>query len=166
MSAYPALALLTGLFMRDSWEALVEKGWTNLLLKIFGVLLIILPVAAVVAINVLPPEDVAVFRNGPRSLYVYLALLFLAGTGFLVMLFKKNKDLALSCFMFFLVFTGFFYSAYYMPLVDRTSKSLTLITDPLGNTRERRRYTPSVLIPPGSYSMSANRSLSCSILRR
>ena len=142
LSAYPALALLTGFYLKDSWETLVEKGWTNLLLKVLSGMLVIVPVAAVVAINVLPEEDVAVFRNGPWSLYVYLSVLFLAACGFLAMLFKRNAGLALSCFMFFLVFTGFFYSAYYMPLVDRTSKSLTLITDPLGDyKRTKKIYT-------------------------
>ncbi len=142
LSAYPALALITGLYLRDSWESLVTKGWTNLLLKIFAGLLICLPVAAMIAINILPGRDVAVFLEGPRSLYVYLAVLILAGVGFLAALFKERHDLAISCFLFFLVFTGFFYSAYYMPLVDRTSKSLTLITDPLGEYKLTKKiYT-------------------------
>ncbi|HOW55259.1 MAG TPA: glycosyltransferase family 39 protein [Syntrophorhabdaceae bacterium] len=142
LPAYPALALLVGLFLRDSWDTLVEKGWTNHLLKVFAALLVLIPVAAIIAINVMPPEDVAVFRNGPGSLYIYLAVLFLAGSSFLTMLFKRKKDLALSSLMFFLIFTGFFYSAYYMPLVDRTSKSLTLITDPLGDhKRTKKIYT-------------------------
>ncbi len=144
LSAYPALALLTGLYLRDAWEGLVAKGWTRLVLAILAGLLILIPVAAVVAINgnMLPEEDVAVFRDGPRSLYVYLGILVLAGCGFLMTLFRKKKDFALSCFLFFLVFTGFFYSAYYMPLVDRTSKSLTLITDALGEYRKTKEiYT-------------------------
>ncbi|MDD3847043.1 MAG: glycosyltransferase family 39 protein [Syntrophorhabdaceae bacterium] len=142
VSAYPALALLTGLYIRDAWDGLVEKGWTNAILKVLAGLFTLVPVAAVVAIYVLPEEDVAVFRDGPMSLYAYLAILFLAGWGFLVMLFKRNRHFALSFFLFFLVFTGFFYSAYYMPLVDRTSKSLTLITDPLGDDKRTKKiYT-------------------------
>jgi len=142
LSAYPALALVTGLYLRDAWETLVARGWTNLLLEILAGLLILIPVGAIVAIHVLPEADVAVFREGPGSLYVYLSILFVAGAGFLVTLLKRKKDLALSCFLFFLVFTGFFYSAYYMPLVDRTSKSLTLITDPLGEYKKTKKiYT-------------------------
>ncbi len=142
LSAYPALALITGLYLRDSWETLVSKQWTNTLLKIFAAQLIILPVAAVIAINILPKEDVAVFLEGPRSLYVYLAILFLGGLGFLAALFKRRHDLALSCCLFFLVFAGFFYSAYYMPVVDRASKSLTLITEPLGEYKATKKiYT-------------------------
>jgi len=134
--------LITGLYLRDSWQSLVSKGWTNTLLKIFACLLVFLPVAAVIAINILPKEDVAVFKEGPWSLYVYLAILLLAGTGFLASLFKKRHDFAISCFLFFVVFSGFFYSAYYMPLVDRTSKSLTLITDPLGEHKTTKKiYT-------------------------
>jgi len=142
LSAYPALALLVGLYIRDAWDRLVERGWTNTVLKVFAVLLALIPIGAIVAMHVLPEEDVAVFRQGPASLYVYLAVLFLAGCGFLVMLLRKNKHFALSFFLFFLVFTGFFYSAYYMPLVDRTSKSLTLVTDALGDyKRTRNIYT-------------------------
>ena len=142
LSAYPALALITGLYLRDSWESLVTKRWTNILLRIFACLLICLPLAAIVAINVLPKEDVAVFREGPWSLYVYLAILLFAGIGFLAALFRKRHDFAISCCLFFMVFAGFFYSAYYMPLVDRTSKSLTLITDPLGEyKRTKKIYT-------------------------
>jgi len=142
LSAYPALALLTGLYIRDAWDGLVERGWTNTVLKALAVLLALIPVGAVIAMYVLPEEDVAVFRDGPLSLYVYLAVLFLAACGFLVMLFKRNRHFALAFFLFFLVFTGFFYGAYYMPLVDRTSKSLTLITDALGDDgRTKRIYT-------------------------
>lgn len=144
LSAYPALALITGLYLRDSWEALVSKGWTNHLLKIFAALLMCLPAAALIAINIniLPKEDVAVFLEGPWSLYVYLAILFLAGAGFLAALFKRLHHFAIACFLFFVVFAGFFYSAYYMPLVDRTSKSLTLITGPLGEHKVTKKiYT-------------------------
>jgi 4-amino-4-deoxy-L-arabinose transferase-like glycosyltransferase len=142
LSAYPALALLTGLYIRDAWDGLVEKNWTNAILKVFAVSLALIPICAVIAMYVLPEEDMAVFRDGPMSVYIYLAILFLTGCGFLVMLFKKNKHFALSFFLFFLVFTGFFYGAYYMPLVDRTSKSLTLITDPLGDDKKTKKiYT-------------------------
>lgn len=138
LSAYPALALLVGLYLKDTWEILVEKGWTNILLKILAALLVVIPVAAVIAINVLPEENVAVFRNGPASLYIYLGILFLGAGGFLAALFRKRHDLAITCFLFFLVFTGFFYGAYYMPLVDRTSKSLTLITNALGEYKKTK----------------------------
>lgn len=142
LSAYPALALITGLYLRDSWQSLVSKGWTNTLLKIFACLLACLPIVAVIAINVLPKADVAVFKEGPWSLYVYLAILMLAGAGFFASLVKKRHDFAISCFLFFVVFSGFFYSAYYMPLIDRASKSLTLITDPLGEYKTTKKiYT-------------------------
>ena len=142
LPAYPALALITGLYLRDSWESLVSKGWTNVLLKVFAGVLIGLPVAAIIAMNVLPRENVAVYLEGSRSLYIYLAVLILAGVGFLAALFKKRHDFAISCFLFFMVFTGFFYSAYYIPLVDRTSKSLTLITDPIREYKAAKKiYT-------------------------
>jgi 4-amino-4-deoxy-L-arabinose transferase-like glycosyltransferase len=142
LSAYPALALLVGLFIRDSWDSLIEKGWTNTILKIFAVFLALIPIGAVVAMYVLPEEDVAVFKEGPASLYVYLAVLFLAACGFLAALLKRSRHFSLGFFLFFLVFTGFFYSAYYMPVVDRTSKSLTLITDALGDHRRTKKiYT-------------------------
>jgi 4-amino-4-deoxy-L-arabinose transferase-like glycosyltransferase len=142
LSAYPALALIVGLYIRDSWDSLIEKGWSNTVLKVFAVLLALIPIGAVVAMYVLPEEDVAVFRTGPVSLYVYLSILFLAACGFLVALLKRSRHFSLAFFLFFLLFTGFFYSAYYMPVVDRTSKSLTLITDALGDDRRTKKiYT-------------------------
>ncbi len=105
------------------------------------VLLALIPIGAVVAMYVLPEEDVAVFRTGPVS-HVYLSILFLAACGFLVALLKRSRHFSLAFFLFFLLFTGFFYSAYYMPVVDRTSKSLTLITDALGDDRRTKKiYT-------------------------
>ncbi len=141
LSAYPALALLPGLYIRDAWDGLVERGWTNTVLKALAVLLALIPVGAVIAMYVLP-EGCGGLQGRAAVPVCLSSVLFLAACGFLVMLFKRNRHFALAFFLFFLVFTGFFYGAYYMPLVDRTSKSLTLITDALGDDgRTKRIYT-------------------------
>lgn len=128
---YPAMALLVGLYLRDVWGTIVEQGWSRLLLTVFGVLLTCIPVAAAIAVNILPEGDVGAFRGKAVSLYVYLSILFLAGLGFLYALSRKKKELALSCSIFFLIFTGFLYGAHYMPIVNETAKSPRLVTGPL-----------------------------------
>ena len=141
LSCYPACALLCGMYLKDNWKALVEKAGTNLTLKIFAVPLILLPVAGAVALLVLPPSDVIdVFKNGPRSLYVYLGCFFTTAILFFTMLMKRSDKMALSFFVFYLVVAGYFYNAWYMPLVDRTSKSLRLITDELEQYKKTKEF--------------------------
>jgi 4-amino-4-deoxy-L-arabinose transferase-like glycosyltransferase len=132
ISLYPASALLCGLYLKDTWEGLVEKAGTNHVLKILAALLVFLPVAAVIALSFLPSSDVIdIFKNGPRSFYVYLGFLFAAAVLFLVMLVKRSQKMALTFFIVYLIIAGYFYNAWYMPLVDKSSKSLRLITDEL-----------------------------------
>jgi hypothetical protein len=141
LSCYPASALLCGMYLKDNWKALVEKAGTNLTLKIFAALLILLPIAGVIALLVLPPSDVIdVFKNGPRSLYVYLGCFFTTAILFFTMLMKRSDKMALSFFVFYLVAAGYFYNAWYMPLVDRTSKSLRLITDELEQYKKTKEF--------------------------
>ena len=64
LSLYPALALLCGLYLKDTWETLVEKTGTNHVLKTLAGLLAFLPVAAVIILPLLPSSDVIdVFKS-------------------------------------------------------------------------------------------------------
>jgi hypothetical protein len=92
-----------------------------------------MPVAAIAALYVMPYEDVRAFREGPSSLYIYTAIAFLLGSALLVNLFLKGAKRSLVLLLTYFVFIGFFYNAYYMPVTDRASKSLRLITDALGD---------------------------------
>ena len=55
LSLYPACALLCGMYLKDNWEMLVEKSGTNLILKLFAILLALMPVAAIIALPVFTP---------------------------------------------------------------------------------------------------------------
>jgi len=142
LSCYPACALLCGVYIRDKWPLLVERVGTNILLRVFSIALILIPVAAVAALYVMPYKDVQAFREGPSSLYVYMAILFLLGVALLVSLFRKTAKQAIALLLTYLIFIGVFYNMYYMPVTDRTSKSLRLITDPIGDNKKYKEiYT-------------------------
>lgn len=138
LSCYPACALLCGIYIRDKWPLLVGRAGTNILLKVFSIALILVPVAAVAALYIAPYNDVRAFREGPSSLYVYMAILFLLGVALLINLFRKTAKQALVFLLIYLTFIGVFYNMYYMPVADRTSKSLRLLTDPIGDHKKYR----------------------------
>lgn len=141
LALYPACALLCGMYLNDNWEKLVNKRGTNLILKIFAGLLAILPVAATIALPSLPPSDVIdMFKNGPLSLYAYLGFLSVAALLFFVMLIKKSDKPAIFFFIVYLLAAGVFYNSYYMPLIDKTSKSLRLITDHLEPYKKTKEF--------------------------
>ena len=141
LSAYPAAALLCGLFMKDKWDWLVEKGWTGAILKAFGFLIAALPVAGVVALPFLPSSDaIEIIRKGPVSLYIYLGLLFVIALLFVIMLFKKSPTRAMAYLFIYLGFACFFHNAYYVPRMDAGFKSLRLITDELEPYKKTKEF--------------------------
>ena len=141
ISLYPASALLCGLYLKDTWESLVEKTGTNHILKILAVLLVFLSVAAVIALPFLPSSEVIdIFKNGPRSLYVYFGFLFAVAVLFFTMLIGRSQKMALTFFIVYLVIAGYFYNAWYMPLVDKSLKSLRLITDELTPYKKTKEF--------------------------
>ncbi len=142
LPCYPACALLCGVYMRDKWQPLVEKAGTNMALRIFSVILVLVPAAAVAALYVMPYKDVQAFREGPSSLYIYFTVLFLLGVALLASLFRRSAKQAVFFVLAYFVFVGFFYNMYYMPITDRTTKSLRLITDPIGDHKKYKEiYT-------------------------
>jgi 4-amino-4-deoxy-L-arabinose transferase-like glycosyltransferase len=131
LSLYPASALLTGFYIRDKWTQLVAGPVTGSLLKVFALILTLLPLAAIAAFFTLSNQTVDIFKNGPRILYFYIGILAVAGASFLWGLIKKADKKALVSFFVYLTVAGFFYGAHYMPLMDANYKSPRLLTNPL-----------------------------------
>jgi 4-amino-4-deoxy-L-arabinose transferase-like glycosyltransferase len=143
LSLYPASAVLCGLCLRDKWSWLMNTSRTGTILKCFACLLAFLPVAGLVALHLLSDPVITVFRQASVSLYAYLAVLFLAGCLFFLMLARKSEKRALFALFFYLTCFGWFYHACYMPIMDRGFKSPKLITDhlkDLGKGREIYTY--------------------------
>jgi 4-amino-4-deoxy-L-arabinose transferase-like glycosyltransferase len=141
ISLYPASALICGLYLKDTWARLVERTDTNHVLKVLAVLLALLPAAVAIALSFLPSSDmIDVFRSGPRSLYVYLGFLLAGAVLFFVMLIRRSQRMALASFIIYLVIAGYFYNVWYMPLLDRSSKSLRLMTDELMPYKKTKEF--------------------------
>ena len=136
LSCYPACALLCGIYVRDEWPWLLKNAWTNLLLKCFAFLLAVIPIVSFIVLRFFTSDTVLAFREGPPSLYFYIITLFFTGGVFFYMIMRKAEKRALTLFIVYLVFVGYFYNAYYMPVMDRTLKSPRLITDKLSNLKK------------------------------
>lgn len=138
LSCYPACALLCGIYIKDKWSWLLENTKTNMLIKCFAVILVIIPMLSLVALNVLSSPVVTVFKQKIFSLYPYIAVLILAGGAIFYTVMKKSYALTLSVLFFYFIFMGFFYNAFYMPVMDKYFKSPRLITDQLGGLKDGR----------------------------
>ncbi|MCX5817106.1 MAG: glycosyltransferase family 39 protein [Proteobacteria bacterium] len=131
LSCYPACALLCGIYIKDRWSWLMENRITSAALKCFALALALLPVAALVVLYKGNSMVINAFKTGPNSLYIYIAVLFLAGGILFYALLKRSQGLSVFMLFFYLVAMSYFYGAYYMPAMDRTLKSPRLITDHL-----------------------------------
>jgi len=105
--------------------------------KIFALLLTVLPVAAVVFLFTGDSMVIKAFSE-QYSLYIYIILLFILGATLFYALIKKSKNLSIVMLFSYLIIMGYFYGAYYMPVMDRTLKSPRLITDHLVGLKESR----------------------------
>jgi hypothetical protein len=142
LSCYPACALLCGIYLKDKWSWLVENGITGAIMKCFAVFIAILPAAALVVLYKGDSMVINAFRSGHISLYIYIAVLFVTGSAFFYWLLKRSQRLSIFLLFFYLVVMGFFYGAYYMPVMDKTLKSPKLITDHLSDKeRSMEIYT-------------------------
>jgi 4-amino-4-deoxy-L-arabinose transferase-like glycosyltransferase len=141
LSCYPACAILCSIYLKDQWAHLIEQGWSRRLLQYFAAVLILVPLASAVAVNVLPLEKVAIFREIPFRLYVSLSALFIGGIYFLGMLMKRSPQKSLLAFCAYLTIAGIFYHVSYMPIMDRNFKSPRLILNGLPLTQTVPIYT-------------------------
>jgi 4-amino-4-deoxy-L-arabinose transferase-like glycosyltransferase len=136
LSCYPACALLCGIYINDKWSWLLEKPVTNILIRSFAFLLLIIPMAAVFVLNFLNSSVINVFKQESAALYVYITVLILTGGAFFYAVKKKSHILTLSALFFYFLFAGFFYHNAYMPIMDKNFKSPKLITDRIGSLKE------------------------------
>ncbi|MCX5812730.1 MAG: glycosyltransferase family 39 protein [Proteobacteria bacterium] len=136
LSCYPACALLCGIYIKDKWPWLLENPITNILVRSFAFLLLIIPLAAIFVLNLLNSPVVNVFKQESVTLYFYITVLILTGGAFFYAVKKKSHTLTLSVLFFYFVFTGYFYHNLYMPVMDKNFKSPRLITDRIGNLKE------------------------------
>jgi len=136
LSCYPACALLCGIYIKDRWSWLVENTKTSMALKCFALVLALSPLASIVVLNTAHSIVIDAFKEGPFSLYVYIAVLFIAGGILFYSLLKKSPAWSLSMIFLYLICTGYFYNACYMPIMDKTLKSPRLITDHLGDMKK------------------------------
>ncbi len=136
LSCYPACALLCGIYIKDKWSWLLEHRATNILIRMFAFLLLIIPFVAVFVLNMLDSPVVKVYLQESTILYIYITILILTGGILFYSVCKKSYSMTLSALFFYFVLTGFFYQATYMPVMDKNFKSPKLITDSIGNLKD------------------------------
>ncbi len=142
LSCYPACALLVGIYLKDRWSWLMQNGITRKLVGCFALVLTLLPVASLVVLRTISSPVVAAFREGSALLYGYIAVLILVGAIMLFYVVKRSVTGALAGLFFYFIFVGFFYNAFYMPVMDRNFKSPRLITDQVAGLKQGREiYT-------------------------
>ena len=127
LSCYPACALLTGIYLKDRWQSLVDGTRTKWPVRLFGLILILLPLAAVI---VLPPLKAyrELFPQGDRILIVSAILLALVGFLFLYDVLKLLPAKSLRPLFTYLLLCAIIYHSFYMPALDTHVKSARLIT--------------------------------------
>ncbi len=132
LSAYPACALLCGMFLRDKWQWIMEQRLPGLALKVFAAMLVLLPLGTIVALPLMPSSGVVgLFKTNAFTMYAYLALMGISAILFAVMVFKRDAKASAVYFFVYLMISTCFYNFHYMPLFDGASKSLKLITNAL-----------------------------------
>jgi 4-amino-4-deoxy-L-arabinose transferase-like glycosyltransferase len=127
LPAYPAMALLVGIYVKEKWQTLLSRGWSNLLMRAFGLLLALLPLAGGVALSGL--RDQREMLGGSLQMSIALGALAFLGLVFLFTAAKKTPHGSLAALFAYLICVGFLYHTLYMPALDRYQKSARLITD-------------------------------------
>lgn len=130
LSCYPACALLVGIYLKERWYVLLEKRWTNALLCLFGLLLAALPFLIFPAFNYVPNLR-EMFGRDQTFLVLVVGALALTGFAFFFTILKKMPEKNFLLLFVYLIFAGFLYHSFYMPVMDRSYKSVRLITDEL-----------------------------------
>jgi 4-amino-4-deoxy-L-arabinose transferase-like glycosyltransferase len=127
LSCYPAAALLTGIYLKDSWHSLAEGPMTKWLVRAFGLILMLLPLAAVA---VLPHVKAyrALFPQGDTLLMTAAIVLCVVGLLFFYNLIKSRPGWSLHPLFAYLVVCAIVYHSFYMPVLDRQVKSIRLVT--------------------------------------
>ena len=128
LPAYPAMAILVALYLKEEWQGLLRRGWSNHLVKVFALLITVIPVVAgVVPLAALQEQRMMLGRIVPVT--IPLAILTLFGLTFLVTVAKRVPGKSLAALFAYSICLGFLYHSLYMPAVDMHYKSVRRITD-------------------------------------
>ena len=145
LSGYPACALLVGIYLKEQWYTLLEKGWTTAILCFFGLALLSVPALLFPAIHRVPLVA-AMFGKDLLFPAIIAAVLGIAGIVFLISLIKKAPAEGFMALFVYLCFLGFLYHFLYMPAMDASEKSITAITNE-SRLREPPRFTCTASTP-------------------
>lgn len=140
LSLYPACALVTAIYLKDKWYVLLEKRWTNALLSLFGLFLVVLPLMIFPAFRYVPNLE-EMFGKDHIFLIVVVGALAATGFAFFVTVRRRMPDKNFLLLFAYLVFVGFLYNSFYMPVMDKTYKSVRFITDELKDVKKAEIYT-------------------------
>ncbi len=128
LSCYPACALLVGIYLKERWYVLVEKKWTTALLCLFGLLLTAIPFLLFPALD-REPLVRQIFGNDRIFPIIVVVVLAACGLAFIFSVIKKAPEKGFLALFIYLIFVSFTYHSWAMPVLDKTSKSVRLITD-------------------------------------
>ncbi len=135
LSAYPAAAILVGMYLKERWYALAEARWTRLVFCVFGALLALAPLLFFPAYDRVPL--VAQMFAGRMPLLIGMAaVLFACGVFFVVSVLMKSPAKNFLALFVYLLILGVVYHTNFMPAVDRNVNSVRLITDRLSDAQK------------------------------
>ena len=128
LSCYPACALLVGIYLKEQWYLLVQKGWTTAILSLFALALLALPALLFPAIRRVPLLGDMV---GKDLFFVAMLVVIFGSSGlaFLLSILQKAPGKGFLALFIYLVCLGFLYHSLYLPAVDREQKSARLIVE-------------------------------------
>lgn len=136
LPCYPACAILVGVFLKERWYELVEKGWTTVLLCLFSLPLLGVPAVLFPAIERVPIVA-EVFRGDVILPSIIVVVLAASGLAFFMSIFKKVPAQGFLALFIYLAFLGFLYHSHYLPAEDRTRKSVGPIVDEIARIDDR-----------------------------
>jgi hypothetical protein len=111
-------------------------------MRFFALLVIVLPFVIIGIVKFLPGSVGNTLRDSPGYLYVYIILFVVTGIALFLAITKKTPKWSLYLLIGYFSFAGFFYNNYYMPLIDKASKSPRLIIDGMGSiSKDTQIYT-------------------------
>jgi hypothetical protein len=114
--------------LKEQWYVLIQKKWTAAILCGVGGALTVAPLLLFPAIGRVPLLGL-MFGNNIVAPAVLAAVLFACGLFFVVSVFTKTPGISFLVLFTYLVVLGFVYHSLYMPALDKSSKSVRLITD-------------------------------------
>jgi 4-amino-4-deoxy-L-arabinose transferase-like glycosyltransferase len=136
LCCYPACALLVGIYLKERWYVLVEKGWTTAILSILSLGLLALPALLFPAMHRVPMVQEMLGKDPlfPAALVVIFAA---SGLAFFLSILQKSPGKGFLALFIYLVCLAFLYHSMYLPFMDREQKSVTLITDAMHGAQKR-----------------------------